>query len=317
MLWPRRGMRAFSLRLSLTGLKSLCPAHMAPAIGARPPGTRPPAWCTCARGTDPTRASYRRGGLRLSREVRPAQRFTRGCATSVTGRIEPIYLLPRMLRLTLSGKLFEMAKDKCRPSPRARSQRKTWTRLSPTWRIRRRRRRSKPAGATPAAAQAATSCGSNAILGTVRKSLDPQWNARDRSTLDRTGGLRSERGHDQMAHAAGNHPSTCRTGDQEHRQRTSADGTDRDRRRIAFRRHREATVISMPTTRTLEKSFGKPRSRANPDGIPAVYEVDGRQYVAFYATGGGGDGIVTRATKPEAQGYYVFALPNSDSRSKK
>ena len=39
MLWPRRGMRAFSLRLSLTGLKSLCPAHMAPAIGARPPGT--------------------------------------------------------------------------------------------------------------------------------------------------------------------------------------------------------------------------------------------------------------------------------------
>ena len=48
----------------------------------------------------------------------------------------------------------------------------------------------------------------------------------------------------------------------------------------------------------------------NPDGIPAVYEVDGRQYVAFYATGGGGDGAVTRATKPEAQGYYVFALRN-------
>jgi len=28
----------------------------------------------------------------------------------------------------------------------------------------------------------------------------------------------------------------------------------------------------------------------NPDGIPAVYEVDGRQYVAFYAAGGGGMG---------------------------
>jgi quinoprotein glucose dehydrogenase len=56
---------------------------------------------------------------------------------------------------------------------------------------------------------------------------------------------------------------------------------------------------------------------ANPDGIPAVYEVDGRQYVAFYAAGGGGDGVVTRTTKAEAQGYYVFALPNSDSKSKK
>ena len=48
----------------------------------------------------------------------------------------------------------------------------------------------------------------------------------------------------------------------------------------------------------------------NPDGMPAVYEVDGRQYVAFFAQGGGGNGIDTRETKPEAQGYYVFALPN-------
>jgi quinoprotein glucose dehydrogenase len=54
-----------------------------------------------------------------------------------------------------------------------------------------------------------------------------------------------------------------------------------------------------------------------PDGIPAVYQVDGRQYVAFFAAGGGGNGIVTKQSKPEAQGYYVFALPNSDSKSKK
>jgi len=47
---------------------------------------------------------------------------------------------------------------------------------------------------------------------------------------------------------------------------------------------------------------------ANPDGIPAVYEVDGRQYVAFWAASGG-DGVVTKVSKPEAQGYYVFALP--------
>ena len=50
----------------------------------------------------------------------------------------------------------------------------------------------------------------------------------------------------------------------------------------------------------------------NPDGIPAVYDVDGRQYLAFYAAGGPSDGVVTRVTKPEAQGYYVFALPTSD-----
>jgi hypothetical protein len=46
-----------------------------------------------------------------------------------------------------------------------------------------------------------------------------------------------------------------------------------------------------------------------------VYEVAGRQYIAFFAAAGGGDGVVTRATKPEAQGYYVFALPNSNSNS--
>ncbi len=43
---------------------------------------------------------------------------------------------------------------------------------------------------------------------------------------------------------------------------------------------------------------------ASPDGIPAVYEVGRRQYVAFSAGG-------------RKQGYYVFALPNSDSKSKK
>jgi quinoprotein glucose dehydrogenase len=55
---------------------------------------------------------------------------------------------------------------------------------------------------------------------------------------------------------------------------------------------------------------------ANPDGIPAVYEVGGREYVAFYGAAGG-DGVVVRQAKPEAQGYYVFALPDSGSKSKK
>jgi len=51
---------------------------------------------------------------------------------------------------------------------------------------------------------------------------------------------------------------------------------------------------------------------ANPEGIPAVYEVNGRQYVAFCASSYGNldPGIIsTFQGKPENQGYYVFALP--------
>jgi quinoprotein glucose dehydrogenase len=49
---------------------------------------------------------------------------------------------------------------------------------------------------------------------------------------------------------------------------------------------------------------------SNPDGIPAVYEVGGRQYVAFYAgTTRSYNGIAWKVGNPEAQGYYVFALP--------
>src|SRR2546429_3512800 len=56
---------------------------------------------------------------------------------------------------------------------------------------------------------------------------------------------------------------------------------------------------------------------ANPEGIPAVFETGGRQYVAFLATGrqgpvaGGGENITFKVGKPEAQGYYVFALPRA------
>jgi quinoprotein glucose dehydrogenase len=62
---------------------------------------------------------------------------------------------------------------------------------------------------------------------------------------------------------------------------------------------------------------------ANPEGLAAVYEVAGRQYLAFLATGrvaGGGfpyvpgEGITWKPGKPEAQGYYVFALPKTGSK---
>ena len=69
--------------------------------------------------------------------------------------------------------------------------------------------------------------------------------------------------------------------------------------------------------RAYDKDNGKQlwekQLEGNPDGIPAVYEVGGRQYVSFYVAGDPGGGSRTpamfRAGKAEAQGYYAFALP--------
>ena len=48
----------------------------------------------------------------------------------------------------------------------------------------------------PASSHGAASARSNEILGPIWESLESQkWHACDRSTLDRVGGLRSERGH--------------------------------------------------------------------------------------------------------------------------
>jgi quinoprotein glucose dehydrogenase len=63
----------------------------------------------------------------------------------------------------------------------------------------------------------------------------------------------------------------------------------------------------------LDKDTGKTlwemQIDANPDGIPAVYEVNGREYVAFYAAASGAKETMSYSPgKPGAQGYYVFAL---------
>ena len=59
----------------------------------------------------------------------------------------------------------------------------------------------------------------------------------------------------------------------------------------------------------------------NPEGLASVYEVGGREYVAFCASGSARPGtppsqrisfVLGNAT---AQGYYVFALPKSSSPS--
>ncbi len=55
------------------------------------------------------------------------------------------------------------------------------------------------------------------------------------------------------------------------------------------------------TLRAYDKDTGKTlwekEMKSNPESIPAVYAVNGRQYVAFFLRSG------------PAQGYYVFALP--------
>jgi quinoprotein glucose dehydrogenase len=60
---------------------------------------------------------------------------------------------------------------------------------------------------------------------------------------------------------------------------------------------------------------------ANPEGIPAVYAIGGRQYIAFAAGSSWGTGpdpvwrnaFHRKPSKPEGQGYYVFALPPSSN----
>ena len=62
---------------------------------------------------------------------------------------------------------------------------------------------------------------------------------------------------------------------------------------------------------------------AGVEGIPAVYEVRGREYIALAAgtsMGTGADPVWRnpfhrKPSKPEAQGYYVFALPSSSVSS--
>ncbi len=62
---------------------------------------------------------------------------------------------------------------------------------------------------------------------------------------------------------------------------------------------------------------------SGPEGIPSVYEVDGRQYIVFTARTGpvfdniGHESMAWVPGKPEAQGYYAFALPETASPPRK
>lgn len=75
------------------------------------------------------------------------------------------------------------------------------------------------------------------------------------------------------------------------------------------------------TLHALDKDTGKTlwetKIDANPDGIPAVYEVGGREYVAFYgAVSGAPASLSYDPGVPGSQGYYVFALPENKISAK-
>jgi quinoprotein glucose dehydrogenase len=74
------------------------------------------------------------------------------------------------------------------------------------------------------------------------------------------------------------------------------------------------------TFRAFDKDNGKvlweKKMESNPEGLPAIYEVDGRQYVAFFLHTNGEPSLAGPG-KPEAQGYYVFALAEKAPASKK
>jgi quinoprotein glucose dehydrogenase len=94
-----------------------------------------------------------------------------------------------------------------------------------------------------------------------------------------------------------------------------------------FRVHRNGPVVTAGglifigtfgdrTVRAFDKNNGQilweKEMEANFAGVPAIYQVAGRQYVAFF--GGAGENPVQGniswvGGKPGAQGYYVFALP--------
>ncbi len=68
------------------------------------------------------------------------------------------------------------------------------------------------------------------------------------------------------------------------------------------------------TVRAYDKDTGKTlwekELESNPQSIPAVFEVGGRQYVAFFCSSGRTrNDAAYKPGKYEAQGYYVFALP--------
>ena len=77
------------------------------------------------------------------------------------------------------------------------------------------------------------------------------------------------------------------------------------------------------TVHAYDKDTGKllreQELEANPEGLAAVYEAAGREYVVFCAAGrqpesAPAEGFAWKAGKAAVQGYYAFALPKASGR---
>ena len=77
------------------------------------------------------------------------------------------------------------------------------------------------------------------------------------------------------------------------------------------------------TVHAYDKDTGKllweQELEANPEGLAAVYEAGGREYVVFCAAGrppesAPAEGFAWKAGKSAAQGYYAFALPKAGGK---
>jgi len=105
--------------------------------------------------------------------------------------------------------------------------------------------------------------------------------------------------------------------------------TDTGSSRVTLAANRNAPIVTAGglvfvatwpdrTLHAYDKENGKllweEEIEANPEGLPAIYQIDGREYIVFCAAGrlpdsAPGEGFSWKAGKAEAQGYYVFALP--------
>jgi quinoprotein glucose dehydrogenase len=74
------------------------------------------------------------------------------------------------------------------------------------------------------------------------------------------------------------------------------------------------------TVRAFDKDTGKvlweKKLESNPESLPSIYQVGGREYVAFFLHTNGEPSLAGPG-KPETQGYYVFALPQAATAARK
>jgi quinoprotein glucose dehydrogenase len=73
------------------------------------------------------------------------------------------------------------------------------------------------------------------------------------------------------------------------------------------------------TLRAFDKDNGRvlweKKMDSNPEGLPSVYEAGGREFVVFFLHTNGEPSLAGPG-RPEAQGYYAFALPSKSVRKK-